>query len=218
MQKKVMAMKARIIKVDTEIIGSGVNEDIARTLRRGRVIVYPTDTFYGLGADGLSPPALSRIYEIKGRSLTKGLLVLVSSLDMAGSLAAEIPPAFARLTAAFWPGPLTLILKAAPHLPDELVGPARTIGIRLPALAWLRELVRIAGFPVVATSANLSGEREIDSGSAAVRQFADTVDLIIDGGQTAGGRPSTVVDLTPDKPVVRRDGAIPGKSIAALIG
>lgn len=216
MQKEESAMTAPTIKMDPLITGSDVIEDIARTLRQGGVIVYPTDTFYGLGADCFSRPALSRIYEIKGRSLTKGLLVLVSSVDMAGQLAVEIPPAFARLSAAFWPGPLTMVLKAAPHLPDELVSPARTIGIRLPALAWLRELVRSAGFPVVATSANISGEREIDSGEAAVRQFADKVDLIVDGGKTAGGRPSTVVDLTAGKPVVRRDGAIPRESIAAL--
>jgi L-threonylcarbamoyladenylate synthase len=218
MQKKETAMTALTIKIDAAITGSDVVADIARTLRQGGVIVYPTDTFYGLGADCFSPPALSRIYDIKGRSLTKGLLVLVSSTDMAGQLAAEIPPAFAALSAAFWPGPLTMVLKAAPNLPDELVGPARTIGVRLPALAWLRELVRTAGFPVVATSANISGEREIDSGEAAVRQFADKVDLIVDGGRTAGGRPSTVVDLTSGKPVVRRDGAIPRESIAALVG
>ena len=217
MQKKETAMTALTIKIDAAITGSDVVADIARTLRQGGVIVYPTDTFYGLGADCFSPPALSRIYEIKGRPLTKGLLVLVSSTDMARQLAAEIPPAFAALSAAFWPGPLTMVLKAAPNLPDELVGPARTIGIRLPALAWLRELVRTAGFPVVATSANISGEREIDSGEAAVRQFADKVDLIVDGGRTAGGRPSTVVDLTSGKPVVRRDGAIPKESIAALV-
>ncbi len=84
-------------------------------------------------------------------------------------------------------------------------------------LAWLRELVRIAGFPVVATSANISGEKEIDSGEAAVRQFADKVDLIVDGGKTAGGRPSTVVDLTSGKPVVRRDGAIPRAMIRSRL-
>jgi L-threonylcarbamoyladenylate synthase len=110
-----------------------------------------------------------------------------------------------------------LILKAAPRLPDELVGPERTIGVRLPALAWLRDLVRAAGFSVVATSANISGEREIDSGAEAVRQFADKVDLIVDGGQTAGGRPSTVIDLTSGAPVLRREGAIPRAELEQVI-
>jgi L-threonylcarbamoyladenylate synthase len=202
-------MEARLVRLNPDIIGSDVILDIVGTLRRGGVIVYPTDTFYGLGADCFSRKALSRIYEIKGRPLSKALPVLVADENMARQLASDIPPAFDKLTAVFWPGPLTLILKAAPHLPDELVGPERTIGVRLPALAWLRELVRAAGFPVVATSANISGGSEIDSGAAAVRLFADRVDLIVDGGQTTGGRPSTVVDLTSGKPVIRRGGAIP---------
>jgi L-threonylcarbamoyladenylate synthase len=210
-------MSARVLKIDLEIIGSDIIQDIARTLRGGGVIVYPTDTFYGLGADCHHRGALSRIYEIKGRPPSKALLVLVSDMDMAGRLAAGRPAAFDRLTAAFWPGPLTLILRAAPGLPDELVGPERTIGVRLPAPAWLRELVRTAGFPVVATSANISGKSEIDSGAAAVRQFADKVDLIVNGGKTAGGRPSTVVDLTSGRPVLRRDGAIPRAKLETVL-
>lgn len=209
---------ARIIKIDLNLVSAFVIRDVVRILRRGGVIVYPTDTFYGLGADSLNRDALSRIYEIKGRPLSKALLVLVSDAAMARPLAGEIPRAFDRLTAAFWPGPLTLILKAAPHLPVELVGPQRTIGVRLPAPAWLRELVRMAGFPVVATSANISGERDIDTGEAAVRQFADKVDLIIDGGRTAGGRPSTVVDLSSTEPVLRREGAIARSEIQKVVG
>jgi L-threonylcarbamoyladenylate synthase len=210
-------MSARILKIDTEIIGADVILEIARAIRGGEVIVYPTDTFYGLGADCFSRSALSRIYEIKGRPLSKALPVLVSDAEMTRQLAAEIPAVFNRLSAAFWPGPLTLIFKAAPRLPDELVGPERTIGIRLPAPAWLRELVRLAGLPVVATSANVSGETEIDSGEAAVRQFAEKVDLVVDGGRTAGGRPSTVIDLTSGKPVLRRDGAIPRSIIKKIV-
>ncbi|OGD20181.1 MAG: threonylcarbamoyl-AMP synthase [Candidatus Aminicenantes bacterium RBG_16_63_16] len=210
-------MRARIIRIDPQIVGTDVIEDMAGTLKRGGVIVYPTDTYYGLGADCSNRNALSRIFEIKGRPFSKALLVLVSDVDVACRLAAEIPPAFERLAAAFWPGPLTFVLKAAPGLPDELVGPDRTIGIRLPAPAWLRELVRTAGFPVVATSANISGEKEIDSGEAAVWQFEDKVDLIIDGGKTAGGRPSTVVDLTSGRPVLRREGAIPRAMIQKVV-
>ncbi len=210
-------MKARILRIETDKAALPAIQDVASTLQQGGVIVYPTDTFYGLGADCFSRDALSRVYEIKGRPRSKGMLVLVADMEMARRLAAEIPPAFDRLSAVFWPGPLTLILKAAPSLPDELVGQERTIGVRLPALAWLRELVRTAGFPVVATSANISGDSEIDSGDEAVRQFADKVDLIVDGGRTAGGRPSTVIDLSSGLAILRREGAIPRAKIKEVV-
>lgn len=210
-------MKTRIVKIDMAIVGADVIQDIARTFQRGGVVVYPTDTFYGLGADCFSRAALSRIYEIKGRPHTKALLVLVSDTAMVRRLAGETPPALDRLSEGFWPGPLTVILKAAPSLPAELVGPGRTIGIRLPGLAWLRELVRVTGSPVVATSANISSAREIDSGEAAVKEFSEKVDLIVDGGKTAGGRPSTVIDLTSGQAVLRREGAIPKEKIQKVI-
>ena len=210
-------MNTRMIRINADSIGPDVIRGIAGTLRQGGVIVYPTDTFYGLGADCFSRAALLRITEIKGRPPTKGFLVLVSDAAMARGLAAEVPAAYERLAQAFWPGPLTMILKAAPHLPHELVGPERTIGVRLPALPWLREMVGTAGFPVVSTSANLSGGLEIDSGEEAARQFAAKVDLVVDGGRTAGGRPSTVVDLSSGKPLLRREGPIPRAALERAI-
>jgi L-threonylcarbamoyladenylate synthase len=210
-------MRGRIIKVDPDRAHPGVIRTIVRTLRQGGLIVYPTDTFYGLGADCFSAVALSRIYEVKGRPLSKALPVLVADAETVRRLAAEIPPDFDRLAAAFWPGPLTLILKAAFDLPAELVGPDRTIGVRLPAVVWLRDLIRAAGFPVVATSANISGEGEIDTGEEAIREFGGKVDLIVDGGKTTGGRPSTVIDLSSGEPILRRAGAIPRAQIDKVV-
>lgn len=181
---------------------------IADTLKQGGVIVYPTDTFYGLGANCFSGKALQRVYRIKKRQPGKPFPVLISNLNMVMRLAAEMPSAFAPITAKFWPGPLTLVVKAASGLPAELVGAKWTIGIRLPAVPWLRELIRRAGFPLVATSANISGEGEIDSAEEAIRQFKNKVDLIVDAGRTPGGRPSTVLDLTRKRPVILREGAI----------
>ena len=187
--------------------------DIARVLAGNGVIVYPTDTFYGLGAKCFSQKALHRIFEIKKRPGFKGLPVLVSDLEMAKGMTAGLPPVFYALASRFWPGPLTIVLKAASHLPAELVGPGRTIGIRLPAVPWLQALIRETGVALVTTSANISGEGEIDSAQEVIRVFKGKVDLIVDGGQTPGGKPSTVIDLTGEKPILIREGVLGKKAL-----
>jgi len=209
--------KARILKITSGTIEEKEMRLIAKTLREGGVIAYPTDTFYGLGADCFSGEALQRIYRIKHRDPVKPSPVLVSDLSMVRDLAAEIPAAFRTLSAEFWPGPLTLIIKAAARLPAELSGPNQTIGIRLPNVTWLRELIRQLGFPILATSANISGAGEIDLAEEVIRQFQDKVDLIVDGGRTPGGRPSTVVDLTGKRPVILREGAIAKEKIREIL-
>lgn len=201
-------MKARIIKIDPASVDAETIREIARVLKRDGVIVYPTDTFYGLGGNGLSHKALQRIFEIKRRPGLKALPVLVSDKETADSLISEPPPIFDVLAARFWPGPLTMVLKAASHLPQELVGPGGTIGIRWPAVAWLQALTREAGFPLITTSANLSGQGELASPEDALRLFRERVDLVIDGGPTPGGKPSTVIDLTGERPILVREGVI----------
>lgn len=206
-------MKTRVLKIDPYAVRPGAIREIARVLVGNGVIVYPTDTFYGLGANCSSQQALQRIFEIKIRPSSKGLPVLVSDPEMAKGLAAELPPAFHTLTSRFWPGPLTVVLRAASGLLLELVGPGRTIGIRLPAISWLQELIRVIGLPLVATSANLSGQGEIESAEEVKRVFRGKVDLIVDGGKTPGGKPSTVIDLTGEKPRLIREGAIPKNAL-----
>jgi L-threonylcarbamoyladenylate synthase len=208
---------ARIIKISSKKIEEGKVRSIARVLRDGEVIVYPTDTFYGLGGDCFSVQALQRIYRIKKRVPRRPFPVLISDVHMVKDLATEVPVALKALAARFWPGPLTLVLRAAAGFPAELVGANRTIGIRLPNVAWLRELIRRVGFPIIATSANISGAGEIDSAEEVIRQFQDKVDLIVDGGRTPGGRPSTVVDLTGETPVFLREGAISKEEIQSFL-
>jgi L-threonylcarbamoyladenylate synthase len=211
------ARAAPVIKISPEKLETQKILLIAQALRKGAVIAYPTDTFYGLGADCRSSPALQRIYQIKKRQPLKPMPVLVSDIHQVKALAAEIPPIFDRLADAFWPGPLTLVLKAARGLPSVLTGQNQTIGMRLPAVAWLRELVKQTGSPIVATSANLSGEREIDSAESVIQQFQHRVDLIVDGGRTPGGRPSTVVDVSGDPPLIVRAGTIPEAEINRIL-
>ncbi len=209
-------MKTRVLKIDPDAVRPGAIREIARILAADGVIVYPTDTFYGLGANCLSQPALRRIFEIKKRPGSKGLPVLISDVETAERLASGLPPVFAVLTTRFWPGPLTVVLRAASNLPPELVGPDRTIGLRLPAVPWLRALIRSTGVPLVTTSANISGQGEIGSAGGVKRIFEGKVDLIVDGGRTRGGKPSTVIDLTGEQPVLVREGLIAKNVLASF--
>ncbi|MGD8534436.1 MAG: L-threonylcarbamoyladenylate synthase, partial [Candidatus Aminicenantes bacterium] len=157
-----MADETKVLKIDPQRVEQGEMRTIVASLQRGGVIAYPTDTFYGLGANCFSKKAIQRIYRLKEREPSKPLSALVSHKNMIHSLAVEIPSLFWVLTEQFWPGPLTLVLKASSELPGEMLGPGESVGIRLPDLAWLRGLIDEANFPITATSANISGEREIE--------------------------------------------------------
>mgnify|MGYP001098182678 CR=1 FL=1 len=210
--------KTQIIRINPFLVESEKIKAIGQILSREGVIAYPTDTFYGLGANSFSKKAVHRIYRLKKRNEAKPLSVFISDLGMLEQIAAMVHPSFFSLATEFWPGPLTLILKAAPRFPEDLLGPGHSLGIRLPNLPWLRELVRIVGFPLTATSANISGEREISDPEEVVRIFKDKVDLIVDGGKTQGVLPSTIVDLTSEKPKIIREGAIPRSKLMKHFG
>jgi len=212
-----VSMKTRVVKINPNAVRREEIQEIARFLVEDGVIAYPTDTFYGLGANCFSQRGLRRIFEIKKRPGSKGLPVLVADPETAKGLAVELPPVFYALTSRFWPGPLTVVLKAGPHLPPKLVGPGRTIGVRLPAANWLRELIRVVGRPLVATSANLSGHGEIGSAEEVKRLCQGKVDLIVDGGRTTGVKPSTVVDLTGERPVLVREGVLGKKELGKFL-
>jgi L-threonylcarbamoyladenylate synthase len=121
------------------------------------------------------------------------------------------------LAGEFWPGPLTLVLRAAPAFPPELAGPGHTVAVRIPPAAWLRELVAEIGLPITATSANISGEREVFDPAEVIRLFEGKVDIILDGGPTPGGLPSTIVDISGDRPRVLREGAVPASALSAFL-
>jgi L-threonylcarbamoyladenylate synthase len=209
-------MKTRIIKIDSDRIQADSLQCISGILKKAGVIVYPTDTFYGLGADCFSDVAVSGIYAVKKRTRSKALSILAGGMNMVQDVTVSRPPEFKKLAEQFWPGPLTLILKAAPHMPGEILGADRTLGIRWPDCPWISQLLHICGFPITATSANLSGQAEISQAETAVRIFKNRVDGIVDGGPTPGGKPSTIVDLTQKKPVIIREGAIPASELLPL--
>ena len=209
--------KTRIIGIDP----AGENADsvraIAAALLEDAVAAYPTETFYALGAAALSRTAVEKVYRLKRRDTGKPLSVIASDLDMVGEISASLPPAFKALAGEFWPGPLTLVLPAAAGLPEFLLGPGRTIAVRIPPLPWLRALVREVSEPLTATSANLSGEKELADPAEVAAVFRGKIDMIVDGGPAPGGAPSTIVDLTSPEPRILRIGMIPEVRIRAAL-
>lgn len=200
-------MNTRIIKISPGIIEIDKIGKIVEVLRKDGVIVYPTETFYGLGANGFSAKAIREVYRLKKRQALKPLSVVISDISMLDQVVSEIPPFFRPLISEFWPGPLTIILKASPEVPVELQGEG-TIGVRLTGHKWVRSLVSQAHFPITATSANISGDKEISSPDNVKELYVGKVDLIVDGGVTPGIVPSTVVDMSGGEPRLVREGGI----------
>lgn len=188
---------------------------LRRHLDRDGVAALPTDTVYGLAANALRPEAVARVFTLKGRSFHKPLPVVVRDLAQAAELAAALPPLFHRLAAAFWPGPLTLVVAAAPHLPAALTAGTGAVGMRQPNLPLLAALLAATGYPLTATSANRSGQPECRTAPEVEAQWqdaeaADIVNfLVVDGGRSPLALPSTLVDLTQAGPKILREGAIP---------
>jgi len=171
-------------------------------------VAFPTETFYGLGASALLPAAVARVFAAKGRPADKPLLVLVDSLEMALLVVTGLPPLARRLADRYWPGPLTLVLPARPEVPAALTAGTGTLGVRIPGHAVARGLVRAAGFPVTAPSANAHGGASPRRADEVAASLGPALDLILDGGPTAGGEPSTVLDLAGPMPRVVRAGAV----------
>jgi L-threonylcarbamoyladenylate synthase len=211
-------MKTRILRLDPSQVDLRLIDDVARVLFKDGIVAYPTETFYGLGGAGLSAKAVSKIYDLKKRDSGNPLSLIVSDLDMVREVSASLPEVFWALAAEFWPGPLTIVVKAARSLPTFLTGPGGSVAVRVPPVAWIRRLVEEICQPLTATSANLSGEKEISDPRQVEAQFGGRVALIVDGGTTPGGAPSTVLDLTSGSPRVLREGAIPAPRIFAVAG
>jgi L-threonylcarbamoyladenylate synthase len=171
------------------------------------VIAFPTETFYGLGAAALDSSAVDRLLALKGRPDGKPVLVLVDSIAMAGSVA-EVGPDARALMDRHWPGALTLVMPARPQLPRGITGGTGTVGVRLSSHPVARALVAALGAPVTAPSANPSGAGPPVTAAEVLVHFDGRLDLVLDGGATAGGPPSTVLDVTVDPPRVLRAGAV----------
>jgi L-threonylcarbamoyladenylate synthase len=200
-------MGTEVLKVDPARLSGAALERALQVLKAGGVIAFPTETFYGLGAAALDARAVRQVFELKGRPWSKPLLVLVDSVAMAERLA--IVGAGARaLMARYWPGALTLVLPARPGLPAELTAGTATIGLRLSPHPVATSLVAGLGGPLTAPSANPSGAASPTTPAEVLTYFDGALGLMLDAGPTAGGLPSTVLDVTGDTPRVLRQGAV----------
>jgi L-threonylcarbamoyladenylate synthase len=198
---------ARLVAVDPAVPAAAVLREAAILLRRGDLVAFPTETFYGLGAAALDRRAVKRIFDLKGRADAKPLLALVDSVAMAETVARVTGPARAMM-ARHWPGALTIVLAARDGVPAELTAGTGTIGLRASPHPVALGLVRAFGAPVTAPSANPSGGEPPVTAAGVLGYFPEGIALVLDGGPTAGGAPSTVLDMTVDPPRILRQGVV----------
>lgn len=198
---------AEIIKLEKGRHGEAFAR-CAEVIKAGGVIAYPTDTFYGLGADPRNPRAVSKVFEIKGRGADQPILLLLHDRTEVTAWTYAVTPSAERLMDRFWPGPLTLVFKARPDIFPELTGGTGTIGLRVPGNEVTRALLGWAGNILTGTSANRSGSSSPRTVEEVMRELGDRVDLVLDGGISAADRPSTVVDVTVEPPRIIRMGAV----------
>jgi L-threonylcarbamoyladenylate synthase len=189
----------------------------ARLLTAGGLVVFPTDTVYGVGAHAFDGDAIERLYAAKRRARDKAIPVLLASAAGLPLVASGVPPLAHRLADTFWPGALTIVLPRHPALPTALTGSADSVAIRVPDHPTVRALIKALAAPLAGTSANLSGQPSPITAEEAARQLGGRVELILDGGACAGGVPSTVLDLTCDPPCVLRAGPVTKTALRAVL-
>lgn len=185
-------------------------------LRSGGLVAFPTDTVYGVGSLAFDGPAIESIYTAKDRPLEKAVPVLIGVVDDLSRVAFDVPALAATLAARFWPGPLTLVFPKHPSLPVT-VSASGTVGVRIPDHAAARKLLRLAG-PMAVTSANISGQPSPSTAEEVFAQLGGRIPLILDGGQTPGGVPSTVVDCVGPELQILREGPLSREEILAALG
>jgi L-threonylcarbamoyladenylate synthase len=193
-------------------------ERAAAAVRAGSLVAFPTETVYGLGADALNPDAVRRIFEVKGRPAASPLIVHVDTVEMARSLALVWPPEAEALAGRHWPGPLTLVVEKQGAVPDEVTAGLGTVGLRMPAHPMALDLIRLAGRPIAAPSANRFSGLSPTSAEHVRAAFGSDVEIVLDGGPCPVGIESTVVSVARRPAVLLRPGMISREEIQELAG
>lgn len=210
-------MKTKIIHLEKSQIGSELDLP-AKVLAEGGTVAFPTETVYGLGANALDEVAVSKIYHAKGRPSDNPLIVHIATWEMVDALVAYKQPYVERLMETLWPGPIAFVMQKNEKLPANVTGGLDTVALRMPNHPIALELIKRAGVPIAAPSANLSGKPSPTIGRYVVEDLDGRVDVIIDGGEVAVGIESTVLDVTGPVPIILRPGKITREIIESLVG
>jgi len=206
-----------ILKIDA---GNSEEKILARAveiLTGGGIIAYPTETFYGLGADATNEKAIKKVFAAKGRDFKNPVSLIIGQMDDIPPLVQDIPESARKLMALFWPGALTIVFQASKKISPLLRAESGKIGLRVSSHPLALKIVQKLKKPLTATSANLSGAPECTLASQVAQQIGDKIDAIVDLGQTTGAQASTIIDVTCDPPVILREGVISRKTIEKCI-
>ena len=198
-----------ILKIDPSNPDVALIAEAARIMKRGGVIAYPTETLYGLGADGKNEQAVEKVFLIKGRDFKSPISLIIGDRKDLIGLVDEITDTAHWLMEKFWPGGLTLVFRASSSIPSRLTGSTGKIGIRISSHPIATILTKTLSHPITATSANLSGEGECSSAGEVIQCLGNRIDAVIDGGPTPGSKGTTILDVTVHPPVILREGIIP---------
>lgn len=209
---------ARILPVDPHDPDPGTVREIVDVLKGQGIVALPTDTLYGLAVDIFSGAAVGRLLTLKGRPPDKPIPIFISSIEGLEGVAEEIPGPAQRLAQQFWPGPLTLILHASPHIPEEITARTGTVGVRIANLALIEAILAALGRPISGTSANRGGGVSPVTVTDVVNELGHHCDVVVDGGEAGGGIPSTVLDCTESPFRLLREGAVGRGAITGLLG
>lgn len=213
MKTEVLPAFAGENELNTEAI-----EKAGEILRAGEVVAIPTETVYGLAANAYDGNAVSKIFKAKGRPQDNPLIVHIAKVETLSDLVAEVPEAAKKLAAAFWPGPLTMILPKSEKIPDAVSAGLPTVAVRMPSHPVAHAVIEAAGVPLAAPSANLSGSPSPTNAKYVLDDMQDRIPLILDGGSSAVGVESTVITLATERPRVLRPGGITVEQLRALLG
>ncbi|MBQ2792850.1 MAG: threonylcarbamoyl-AMP synthase, partial [Oscillospiraceae bacterium] len=211
-------METKILKVQSIFQNPDELQTAADILAKGGLVAFPTETVYGLGANGLNEDAVRSIFAAKGRPSDNPLILHICDTEQLPQLAREIPEEAIKLALEFWPGPLTMVLPKTDRVPDAVSGGLDTVAIRFPNNLIAREIIRRSGKPIAAPSANLSGSPSPTTAQHCIDDLIGRVDAIVDGGSCGVGLESTVISLATEVPTVLRPGGITVEQLRAVLG
>ena len=210
-------MKTRVIQVDRDRPDSSAIEEAGQALRDGKLVVFPTETVYGLGAHALDPIAVQKIFDAKERPANDPLIVHIAHIGQVNQCAEGMPAGARKLALSFWAGPLTLVLQKKAAVPDLVTAGLPSVALRVPSHRVARALMETAGIPIAAPSANRFSRPSPTTAAHALEDLDGRVDLVLDAGPTDIGLESTIVDFTVDPPVLRRPGGITFEQVRSLV-